>query len=396
MARLFTQKPKVARLSRLFLEFYSKLSAGGALLVLCAVVSLLLANSGIAQSWIGFWKTELNPGLPGLHAHSITDWINDGLMTVFFLLVGLEIERELLVGELSDRKTALLPVLAAVGGMLFPAAVFWLFNSSHPQNWRGAGIPTATDIAFAMAIMKTLSKRIPPSLAVFLTALAIIDDLGAILVIAVFYGQGIHFFWLGLALLLFGLLLFLKRRGLQSLWYYLPAGLLLWWLMMQSGIHATISGVMLAFAIPFGKKQGESSPSGKLLDILHEPVAWFILPLFALANTALPLPGDVGELLKSPLSLGIMAGLMLGKPLGIWLASMLSVRMGVAVIPTGVNGRLILGAGMLGGIGFTMAMFVSNLAFESAGLVEMSKLAVLLGSCLAAVLGYVFLRVAGK
>lgn len=396
MARLFPQKPKVARLSRLFLEFYGKLSAGGALLVLCAAVSLVLANSGFAHSWIDFWKTEFNPGLPGLHAHSITDWINDGLMAVFFLLVGLEIERELLIGELSDKKSALLPVLAAVGGMVVPAAVFFIFNASQPQNWRGAGIPTATDIAFAMAIMKTLSKRIPPALAVFLTALAIIDDLGAILVIALFYGQGIHFTWLGLALLLFLLLLYFKRRGLQRLWYYLPAGVLLWWLMMQSGIHATISGVMLAFAIPFGKKQGELSPSGKLMDVLHEPVGWFILPLFALANTALALPANMGDLLGSPLSLGIMAGLILGKPLGIWLVSLLSVRLGWAALPAGVNGRLVWGAGLLGGIGFTMAMFVSNLAFTGITMVELSKLSVLLGSCLAAVFGYLFLRFGGK
>jgi NhaA family Na+:H+ antiporter len=396
MARLFTQKAKAARLSRLFLEFYGKLSAGGALLVICAGISLILANSSIAAGWIHFWKMELDFGVPGLHAHTLTGWINDGLMTVFFLLVGLEIERELLVGELSDRKTALLPVLAAVGGMLFPALVFLAINISHPLNWKGAGIPTATDIAFAMAILKTLSRRIPPSLAVFLTALAIIDDLGAILVIAIFYGQGIHFLWLGLALLLFVLLLFVKRRGIQNLWFYLPAGLLLWWLMMQSGIHATISGVMLAFAIPFGKKDGENSPSHRLMDLLHEPVGWIILPVFALANTALPLTGNLAELLNEPLPLGIVAGLIVGKPFGIWLASMISARIGLAAIPPGVNGRLILGAGLLGGIGFTMAMFVSNLAFTNAHLTELSKLAVLICSCLAAVVGYGFLRLVTK
>jgi NhaA family Na+:H+ antiporter len=396
MARLFNQKPKAARLSRLFLEFYGKLSAGGALLVICAGISLILANSSIAAGWIHFWKMELDFGVPGLHAHTLTGWINDGLMTVFFLLVGLEIERELLVGELSNRKTALLPVLAAVGGMLFPALVFFAINIFHPLNWKGAGIPTATDIAFAMAILKTLSRRIPPSLAVFLTALAIIDDLGAILVIAIFYGQGIHFLWLGLALLLFVLLLIVKRRGIQNLWFYLPAGLLLWWLMMQSGIHATISGVMLAFAIPFGKKDGENSPSHRLMDLLHEPVGWFILPVFALANTALPLTGNLAELMNEPLPLGIVAGLIVGKPLGIWLASMFSARIGLAAIPPGVNGRLILGAGLLGGIGFTMAMFVSNLAFTNTHLTEISKLAVLIGSCVAAVVGYVFLRLVTK
>jgi NhaA family Na+:H+ antiporter len=389
-------KVKNQGLTRLFLEFYGKLATGGALLVLCAGVSMILANSGMANSWLHFWQIPLDPHLPGLHAHSITHWINDGLMTIFFLLVGLEIERELLTGELSDRRTAMLPVIAAIGGMLLPALVYLAINFNNPGLWRGAGIPTATDIAFAMAIMSALGKRVPNSLKIFLTALAIIDDLGAILVSAIFYGQGVQWLWLSAAMGVLGILLVCRRRGLTTLWLYLPAGLILWYCMMQSGIHATISGVLLAFAIPFGKKEDETSPSSYLMDKLHEPVAWIILPLFALANTAIPLHSGILNTLTGTLSLGIAAGLILGKPLGIYLASVLSVKIKAAQLPTGVSLSHIWGAGMLGGIGFTMAIFVSNLAFTDAGQVELSKVAVLCGSVVAAVAGYVFLRVAGK
>lgn len=383
-------------LTRLFLEFYGKLASGGALLVVCAIVSMLLANSGMANSWLHFWQIPLDPHLPGLHAHSITHWINDGLMTIFFLLVGLEIERELLTGELSDRRTAMLPVIAAIGGMLFPALIYFAINAKDPELWRGAGIPTATDIAFAMAIMSALGKRVPNSLKVFLTALAIIDDLGAILVIAIFYGQGVHGLWLTAALGILGILLFCKRSGIKTLWFYLPVGLLLWYCMMQSGIHATISGVLLAFAIPFGKKEEDKSPSSYLMDKLHEPVAWIILPLFALANTAIPLHSGIIDTLTGTLPLGIAAGLVLGKPLGIYLASLISVKLGAAQLPTGSSFKHIWGAGMLGGIGFTMAIFVSNLAFSNSVKIELSKVAVLCGSVVAAVVGYVFLRMVGK
>ncbi|NBP06671.1 MAG: Na+/H+ antiporter NhaA [Bacteroidetes bacterium] len=383
-------------LTRLFLEFYGKLASGGALLVLCAIISMLLANSGFAKNWLDFWNTQLNPHLPGLHAHSITHWINDGLMTIFFLLVGLEIERELLVGELSDRRTAMLPVMAAVGGMLVPALLFWAVNINHPEFWRGTGIPTATDIAFAMAIMSALGNRVPASLKVFLTALAIMDDLGAVLVIAIFYGQGLHWIWLITSFVIFGILLACKRTGIQTLWFYLPVGVILWYSMMQSGIHATISGVLLAFAIPFGKKEENVSPSSYLMEKLHEPVALFILPLFALANTAIPISSDTLGSITGTLPLGIAAGLVLGKPMGIYLASVLSVKMNVARLPTESSFKHILGAGLLGGIGFTMAIFVANLAFNDAASIELSKLAVLISSVIAAIVGYTFLRLIPK
>lgn len=389
-------KVKNQVLTRLFLEFYGKLASGGALLIVCAIVSMLLANSGMANSWLHFWQIPLDPHLPGLHAHSITHWINDGLMTIFFLLVGLEIERELLTGELSDRRTAMLPVIAAIGGMLFPALIYLAINANDPELWRGAGIPTATDIAFAMAIMSALGKRVPAALKVFLTALAIIDDLGAILVIAIFYGQGVQWLWLSAALGVLGVLLLCKRSGLKTLWLFLPVGILLWYCMMQSGIHATISGVLLAFAIPFGKKEEDASPSAYLMDKLHEPVAWIILPLFALANTAIPLHSGLIDTLTGTLPLGIAAGLVVGKPLGIYMASLISVKLGAAQLPTGSSFKHIWGAGMLGGIGFTMAIFVSNLAFSNSEQIELSKVAVLCGSVVAAVAGFVFLRVVGK
>jgi Na+:H+ antiporter, NhaA family len=389
-------KVKNQALTRLFLEFYGKLASGGALLVLCAIISMLLANSGFAKNWLDFWNTQLNPHLPGLHAHSITHWINDGLMTIFFLLVGLEIERELLVGELSDRRTALLPIIAAIGGMLAPALVFLTVNANQPATWRGAGIPTATDIAFAMAIMSALGNRVPASLKVFLTALAIMDDLGAVLVIAIFYGQDLHWIWLITSFVIFGILLACKRTGIQTLWFYLPVGVLLWYSMMQSGIHTTISGVLLAFAIPFGKKEENVSPSSYLMDKLHEPVALFILPLFALANTAIPISSDTLGSITGTLPLGIAAGLVLGKPMGIYLASVLSVKMNVARLPTESSFKHILGAGLLGGIGFTMAILGANLAFNDAASIELSKLAVLISSVIAAIVGYTFLRLIPK
>lgn len=383
-------------LTRLFLEFYGKLAAGGALLVICAVASMIMANSGMASAWLNFWHTQINPHLPGLHAHNLTHWINDGLMTIFFLLVGLEIERELLTGELSDRRTAMLPVMAAIGGMLVPALVYLVININHSELWRGAGIPTATDIAFAMAIMSALGNRVPASLKIFLTALAIIDDLGAILVIAIFYGDGLQWAWLASALGVFAILLLCKRGGIKTLWLYLPMGVVLWYCMIQSGIHATISGVLLAFTIPFGKTESEDSPSAYLMNKLHEPVAWLILPLFALANTAIPLHSGLISSLTGSLPLGIASGLLLGKPLGIYLASFISVKIKIARIPSGSDFRHILGAGLLGGIGFTMAMFVSNLAFDDAAKIELSKLAVLISSVIAALLGYIFLRMIPK
>ena len=374
-------------LTHLFREFYGKLASGGVLLVICATVSIVLSNTAIGQSWIGFWNINIDLHLPRLHAHSLTGWVNDGLMTIFFLLVGLEIERELLVGELSKPKNALLPVLAAIGGMAFPAAIYAIINRNSPENLRGAGIPTATDIAFAIAMLNALGNRIPVAIKVFLSALAIIDDLGAILIIALFYGQGIHVLALGISLGIFLLLLLLKRTGVRTLPIYLLGGIFLWYFLMQSGIHATIAGVLLAFAIPFKEIKGQS-PSALLMDKLHEPVSWFILPVFALANTAIVMESNAMDGLWQTPALGIMAGLLLGKPIGIFLASWISVKYKLASLPTNTSFKQVLGAGMLGGIGFTMAIFVANLAFTSPAQIETAKISILMASMLSAVCGF--------
>ncbi len=312
-------------------------------------------------------------------------------MTLFFLLVGLEIERELIVGELSDRRQAAMPIIAAIGGMLAPALLYSLVNLQSVSTISGVGIPTATDIAFALAVIGLLGNRIPPALKVFLVALAIMDDLGAIVVIAVFYGQGVTWAYLLGALGVFGFLVILKKMRVLSLWIYLPLGLLLWFLMLHSGIHATLAGVLLAFAIPFhsGVKK---SPSHRLEHGLQMPVNYIVIPVFALANTALYIAPGAFENLAGPVGLGIFAGLVIGKPLGIYLASMLAIKFKIGAMPEGSNGKMLLGAGMLGGIGFTMAIFVSNLAFTDPKLIDIAKLAVLLSSVFAAVLGLVFLR----
>ncbi|MFZ9755863.1 MAG: Na+/H+ antiporter NhaA, partial [Bacteroidia bacterium] len=380
------------RLTALFKEFYQSQQSAGILLIVCTLLSLYWANSSWGETYRSFWHFELGSEPFGLHLkHSLGEWINDALMTVFFLLVGLEIERELYIGELSNRKQALLPVIAAVGGMAVPALIYMLSNWQSPETLRGIGIPTATDIAFAIALMSLLGDRVPPSLKVFLTALAIIDDLGAIFVIALFYGDGFHWAWLGASILIGALMFVFQRRGVTSLWVYLPLGLLLWLAMMHSGIHATLAGVILAFAIPFedGKPH---TVSYKLEHRLAAPVTFFILPLFALANTAIPISSDTFQHFLGPESMGIFLGLVLGKPLGIVTFSLISVKLGYAHLSANISRRMLWGAGMLGGIGFTMAMFVTNLAFNDQALIDLGKLSVLVASTTAALLGYSLLR----
>jgi NhaA family Na+:H+ antiporter len=379
-------------LTELFRKFYAISRSGGGLLLLCTVFSLLLANSAWGDSWRSFWEIKIGPELSGFHLrHSITNWINDGLMTLFFLLVGLEIEREMLVGELRNRRAAMLPVIAAIGGMIVPALLYMGVNFNSPNTLSGAGIPTATDIAFALAVIGLLGNRIPNSLKVFLVALAIMDDLGAIVVIAFFYGQGISAIYLTLALGLFLLMLLLKKNGVLSLWIYIPAGILLWFLMLHSGIHPTLAGVLLAFAIPFHSGILES-PSHKLEKWLQTPVSLLVVPLFALANTALDIHTEIFSQLLAPVGMGIFLGLVVGKPLGIFLISFLAVKTKIAAYPENTNGKMILGAGMLGGIGFTMAIFVSNLAFNDSENINIAKLAVLISSICAAILGLIYLK----
>ncbi len=371
--------------SRLFREFFESEKAGGLLLLLVTLLSLALANSPIQTSYIGFWETEIGH-------HSITHWINDGLMTIFFLLIGLELERELYGGELSNIKNATLPIFGALGGMAVPAGIFLAFNfGTLTQN--GAGIPMATDIAFAIGILSLLDNRVPTSLKIFLTALAVIDDLGAILVIAIFYTETISFLYLGLAFSILGGLFILNRRKVHHLLPYLIGGGLMWYCMLNSGVHATITGVLLAFVIPYGDG-GKTTSSYRLQHALHRPVAFLILPLFAIANTCIAIDSNWQEGLVHVNSIGIMAGLVIGKPIGIVLFAFLCVQFGIGALPKELRWSHLLGAGMLGGIGFTMSIFITLLAFKNDGedVITYSKIAILIASLISGTMGFLWLK----
>lgn len=375
------------RITKYFTEFFESEKTGGLILVFATIFSLVLSNTAFQTEYNNLWHYSIA-------GHGMVHWINDGLMTIFFLLIGLELEREIYQGELSKIKNAALPIVSALGGMLIPAAIFLLFNFGTPSQ-SGAGIPMATDIAFAIGILSLLGKRVPASLKVFLTALAVIDDLGAIVVIAVFYTQTLSFVNLGIALGIFGVLVGLNRMKIHSLFPYLIGGLAMWYFMLNSGVHATITGVLLAFAIPFGDGKGKT-PSNKVLHFLHKPVAFVILPLFALANTCIVLGDNLSAGLTQNSSLGIMMGLILGKPLGITLFALLGAALGVCALPTDLKWKNIIGAGMLGGIGFTMSIFITLLAFNDAEIIDRSKIAILLASTMAGILGYLWLKLTLK
>jgi NhaA family Na+:H+ antiporter len=369
--------------TKLFKEFFESEKSGGLSLIACTIVSLLVANSVFGASVLaGFhWK------IMGL---SIEHWVNDGLMTIYFLLVGLELERELYQGELSvSPKQTILPIAGAIGGMLLPAGIHACLNWGTPQV-RGAGIPMATDIAFSLGILSLFSSRVPLALKVFLTALAIADDLGAIVVIATFYTKELHLNYLFAGLAIFAIMCTLNRMRVWSLLPYLSGGVLMWWCFLNSGVHATISGVMLAFAIPFGTGK-EDSPSYVLQHRLHLPVSLGILPVFALVNTCIPISDQWREQLTSSNSLGIILGLVLGKLFGILLFAYAVVRFGLSELPEEVSWRHMAGAAFLAGIGFTMSIFVSLLAFEGQpDLINASQLSVLIASLIAAVSGAIW------
>lgn len=374
------------RLTRLFNEFFESERASGVVLLSATLLSLAFANSPLGTQFLAFWRLPLGWDLPGLHLrHDLLYWINDGLMAVFFLLIGLEIERELYVGELSRPQNAILPVFAAVGGMLAPALIYLALNLGKPTR-QGFGIPMATDIAFSLGVLSLLGRRVPSSVKVFLAAFAIMDDLGAMLVIALFYAQGISLLYLGLAMLVFALLVFMNRRGVNSISAYLLPGLLMWYFMLQSGVHATIAGVLLAFALPF-RDGGTSSPSHRVEHVLNRPVALGIMPLFALANTGVVISADLFGSLFSTHTTGIFTGLLLGKPLGIIVFTLLATRTGLAHLPGGVHKKELLGIGFLGGIGFTMSLFVTILAFGESVQAQSAKLAIMLASLLAGLMG---------
>ncbi|HVF48335.1 MAG TPA: Na+/H+ antiporter NhaA [Pyrinomonadaceae bacterium] len=379
------------KLSATFKEFVDSEKSSGIVLIVCTVVSLIIANSAYGPGYLRFWQIYA----AGL---SIEHWVNDALMAVFFLLIGLELERELYNGELSNFKNALLPMFAALGGVALPALIHLIFNAGTPTQ-AGIGIPMATDIAFALGALALLGNRVPASLKVFVVAFAVIDDLFAIVIIAVFYTAKLSAPYLVGALVVWTLLVVCNRFfKVMSLIPYLLGGALMWYLMLRSGVHATIAGVLLAFSIPLSAKEDDGeSPSHKLEHILHKPVAFIILPIFALANTGVVIGSDWAQGLTTANSMGIIAGLVLGKPIGILLLSFIVVTIGLCRLPLDLNWRHVFGAGLLGGIGFTMSIFITNLAFTgNAAAINASKMAILFASLTAATLGFVWLKLFGK
>lgn len=375
------------KLSKLFTSFFESEKAGGLILLFCTIFSLLISNSTFSESYFAIWHHPVAN-------HSFEHWINDGLMAIFFLMIGLELEREVYIGELSKIKDAILPISGALGGMLVPALIFFLFNFGT-KTQSGIGIPMATDIAFALGILSLVGKNIPNSLKVFLTALAVIDDLGAIIVIALFYTKTLYFVNLIISLSIFGGLLILNRMKVNNLWIYLIAGVFMWYFMLNSGVHATITGVLLAFAIPF-QDGSEHTISYKLQHFLHKPVVFVILPLFALCNTAIVIGSDWLHNFAESYSLGIIFGLIIGKPLGIVLVSFLVIKLGLAKLPSDLNMKKLLGAGFLGGIGFTMSIFISLLAFDDLEIINNAKFMILVASALSGIIGFLWLKQACK
>lgn len=432
--------PVHARLVRRVLDTFQKFAraeaSGGLVLLACTALALAWANSRWADSYFHLWEVPVTIGASGLGlTMSLHHWINDGLMAVFFFMVGLEIKREMLVGELASFRQAALPIAAAIGGMAVPAALFSLVNLGGPGA-HGWGIPMATDIAFALGVLALLGPRVPITLKVFLAALAIVDDLGAVLVIALFYTASISWTSLGVAVLVLAALLTLNRANVRHPAPYVLLGVVLWVAFLTSGIHSTIAGVLLAMTIPARTRidqqefaaqvreelagfeqasgpgvsvltnnlqqeaihriedacEGAQSPLMRLEHALHGVVAFGIMPVFALANAGVRLGGNLTEALSSPVALGIILGLVVGKPLGITLASWLAVRSGVAVLPGTVSWRLIHGASWLAGIGFTMSLFIAGLAFPDTHLVDASKLGILTASVIAGLTGWLLLR----
>ncbi len=382
-------------LSIYFKKFFSNSQSSGIILIFCVLISLLIANSAAADGFQNILDKEIGTHFFHLN-YSVSTWINDGLMAIFFILVGLEIKREMVEGELSSFKNASLPIFAAVGGMLVPAVIFTVFNSGTEYS-NGWGIPMATDIAFSLAIISMLGSKIPNSIKIFLAALAIVDDLGAILVIAIFYTDQIHWMYLLLSLGVTVLLFLLNFLKVTKLIFYIIPGLFLWYFLHHSGIHATIAGVLLAFSIPTNASNVKISPLEKLEHQLHLPVSFFIMPVFALANTNITFNNSMVEGLTSTLGLGIILGLILGKLVGINLFSFIAIKLKISSLPQNSSWFQMLGVGLLAGIGFTMSIFIALLSFkDQIEIQDEAKFAILIASFLAAILGYIILNISSK
>ncbi|MGV3710811.1 MAG: Na+/H+ antiporter NhaA [Gemmatimonas sp.] len=430
-----TRASLIVRVLNPFQRFFATSAASGVVLLVCTIAALLWANSAWAESYYHLWEQPFSVGGPGwtltlsLHA-----WVNDGLMAVFFFLVGLEIKREVLVGELATRRTATLPVAAALGGMVVPALLYAAVNAGGPGA-TGWGVPMATDIAFALGVLALLGDRVPSSLRVFLAALAIADDLGAVLVIAVFYSSGLNWTAIELAAGVLAILWLMNRTGVRKPVAYMAVGVVLWGCMLASGVHATLAGVLLAMVVPAKTLIGEDdfiaeatasldafrsvdapgsmvicsrehqealqrmetatdaaqAPLQRIEHALHGYVAFVIMPLFALANAGVALVAGM-DIFRRPVAIGIVLGLAVGKPVGITLASWIAIRLGVADLPPDVSWKHLHGAAWLGGIGFTMSLFIAALAFGDSDRLETAKIAVLGASICAGFVGFLILK----
>ncbi len=423
-----------------FQNFAHSTSAGGIVLILVTVLAMIWANSPYADSYFALWHTQFTIGFEGfaLSKH-LSHWINDGLMAIFFFVVGLEIKREILVGELSSIKKSMLPLMGALGGMVVPALIYFMINSGTP-DLRGWGIPVATDIAFALGVLALLGDKVPVSLKVFLTALAIVDDIGAVLIIAIFYTSEISMMALYFAGGFLALLMIMNYFNVRHTVVYFILGVGLWIAFLKSGIHATIGGILLAFTIPAvgkynkeefcqksnkfieklnslkEKPEGEESidyrfnviqnleslaektqsPLHRLEHFLHPYVTWAIMPIFALANAGVSLEGFSLASISNPVSMGVIGGLFVGKQLGVFLFVMIAVMLGIASLPQGVSKKQIYAVSILTGIGFTMSLFVSNLAFGASESGDYAKIGILIASLLAGVAGYIMLKMTSK
>ncbi|MCL1141416.1 Na+/H+ antiporter NhaA [Shewanella gaetbuli] len=374
-------------------NFLSQESAGGIILMISVALAMILANSPFAGLYEGFLNTEVQVRVGALDIDKpLLLWINDGLMALFFLLIGLEVKRELLEGALSTAAKASLPTFAAIGGMVFPALFYLIFNYSDPQTQVGWAIPAATDIAFALGIMALLGNRVPVALKVFLLALAIIDDLGVIVIIALFYSADLSMLSLIVAAVAIAAMVALNRKGVSSLTPYGLLGLILWIAVLKSGVHATLAGVIIAFCIPLRAKDG-TSPSEHLEHSLHPWSTFLILPVFAFANAGLSLANMSISSFAEPITIGIILGLLLGKPLGVLLFSYIAVKLKWAELPPGIGWRHIAPVSAMCGIGFTMSVFIASLAFDGAPAAfgDYARLGILTGSLFAALLGYFWL-----
>lgn len=381
--------------SQYFKKFFNNNQSSGILLIACVLISLLIANSSWSKGFQNILDTIVGTSLFHLE-YSVSVWINDGLMAIFFLLVGLEIKKEIVEGELSSFKNASLPIFAAIGGMVIPALIFTVFNAGTEYS-KGWGIPMATDIAFSLAIISMLGKKVPSSIKIFLAALAIVDDLGAIIVIAIFYTDQLHWVYLLLSFGISLLLFLLNYFKIQKLIYYIIPGLFLWYFLHHSGIHATIAGVILAFSIPTKSKDSKISPLEKMEHQLHVPVSFFIMPIFALANTNITFKEGMVDGLFSSLGFGIMGGLVIGKLIGVNLFSWIAIRLKISNLPIGSSWKQMIGVGFLAGIGFTMSIFISLLSFKgNTNIQDEAKFAILIASVLAASIGYFVLSMSSK